>query len=403
MAAMVAAVEERGYGATTVADLISLSGVSRSAFYRHFADREACFLATAESAIDATLGTVAGRYSVEGSWEERARDAMNTCFRLLSAQPAVSRLVMVESYAAGPAAVALIERAEESFEALGLEATAQLPGREGMPAEMVRALAGGMNEAIRSRLATGAEAELPDLGPKLLEAVLAHRTPPPQVGIAASRRRPGGRRAGGEAARADAEDPEERLLVAAGAAIAANGYAASSVEAIVARASVSLSALYKHFDGKMDLTAAALDRGQARMFAEAGPAFRRARGWPEAVRGAIGAIFGFLAADPDFARLGTVEVLSAGRWAWPRREQTIAKLERFLAAGFEHAPQTPPVAGELAVGSVMALVYREVREGRAEDLPALVPLATYIVLAPFLGAEAAGRVAADRQPAGAAR
>src|ERR1044072_3298120 len=44
-AAMVATVAEKGYEATTVADLVELSGVSRSAFYRHFDDKQGCFLA----------------------------------------------------------------------------------------------------------------------------------------------------------------------------------------------------------------------------------------------------------------------------------------------------------------------------------------------------------------------
>src|ERR1700761_8154472 len=54
-AAMVATVAEKGYEATTVADLVELSGVSRSAFYRHFADKQACFLAAVEAIVDPTL------------------------------------------------------------------------------------------------------------------------------------------------------------------------------------------------------------------------------------------------------------------------------------------------------------------------------------------------------------
>src|SRR6201989_47181 len=54
-AAMVATVAEKGYEATTVADLVQLSGVSRSAFYRHFEDKQACFLAAIEALVDPTL------------------------------------------------------------------------------------------------------------------------------------------------------------------------------------------------------------------------------------------------------------------------------------------------------------------------------------------------------------
>src|SRR4249920_3442076 len=49
--AMVAKVAEQGYEATTVADLVELSGVSRSAFYKHFTDKHECFLAAIEALL----------------------------------------------------------------------------------------------------------------------------------------------------------------------------------------------------------------------------------------------------------------------------------------------------------------------------------------------------------------
>ena len=54
-AAMVAWVVEKGYEATRVADLVELSGISRSAFYRQFADKKECFLAAAEELIEPTV------------------------------------------------------------------------------------------------------------------------------------------------------------------------------------------------------------------------------------------------------------------------------------------------------------------------------------------------------------
>ena len=42
-----ASVAERGYAASTVADLVALSGVSRGDFYKHFANKEECFLGDA--------------------------------------------------------------------------------------------------------------------------------------------------------------------------------------------------------------------------------------------------------------------------------------------------------------------------------------------------------------------
>ena len=58
--AMVAAVAEKGYEATTVADLVKLSGVSRSAFYRHYDDKQACFLAAVEAMVEPALRRIGG-------------------------------------------------------------------------------------------------------------------------------------------------------------------------------------------------------------------------------------------------------------------------------------------------------------------------------------------------------
>jgi len=75
-AAMVARVAEQGYDATTVGDLVELSGVSRSAFYRHFSDKQACFIAAIESLVEPALATVsAGMESTDGPlmwrWQSR--------------------------------------------------------------------------------------------------------------------------------------------------------------------------------------------------------------------------------------------------------------------------------------------------------------------------------------------
>jgi hypothetical protein len=44
-------------------------------------------------------------------------------------------------------------------------------------------------------------------------------------------------------------------------------------------------------------------------------------------------------------------------------------------------------------GGIATLAYRAIRDGGPETLPALAPLATYITLAPYLGAQEACRLA----------
>ncbi len=56
LTAAVAAVEEVGYSGMTVAQVIGRARVSRKTFYDLFADREDCFMAAFEQAVDHARG-----------------------------------------------------------------------------------------------------------------------------------------------------------------------------------------------------------------------------------------------------------------------------------------------------------------------------------------------------------
>ena len=51
-------VAAKGYAATTVADLTREAGVSRTTFYELFEDKEACFLAAYDGAVEALVRRV---------------------------------------------------------------------------------------------------------------------------------------------------------------------------------------------------------------------------------------------------------------------------------------------------------------------------------------------------------
>src|SRR3954447_12536280 len=54
--AMCEAVADRGYVATSVADVIARARVSRETFYRYFADKQACFQAAHDRGVEILLG-----------------------------------------------------------------------------------------------------------------------------------------------------------------------------------------------------------------------------------------------------------------------------------------------------------------------------------------------------------
>ena len=71
------------------------------------------------------------------------------------------------------------------------------------------------------------------------------------------------------------------------------------------------------------------------------------------------------------------------------RDSVMEGLEALLAPGYELAPDTPPIAAEAIGGAVYALINHQVRTKGAESMPELGPTATYMTLAPFVGAEEA--------------
>lgn len=402
--AMVAAVAKRGYQATTVGDLVEISGISSRTFYDLFADKQACFLATLEAIIEAAIGYAAQSLgeAVEDpapggvvlpespaagpDWEDRAKQGLDAFAEMIAAQPAAARLALVEVYAAGPAALAPIEQAITGFEWLTRQVLQQSPERADMPAEMIMALMGAQQEMARNRVREGREQELPALTRELWDELLAYRPPPQPLRLA-------GRPPKFQPETIDAHDHAERALRALAAVMAEEGYANTTVDAVLKRAQMSATTFYAHFDGKEDAMLAGIDSAGAQTMAAVMPAFRRAPDWPNGMRAAYGAFFNFLASRPTLANLLMVEAYGAGQAAMEHRAAVLRPLEELIAGGFELAPETPRLGAEGIAGGVYSLTYRKLREGGTETLPGLAPICTYITLSPFIGADEACRAA----------
>src|SRR6185436_11661890 len=87
--AMVKVVADKGYAATTVADIIGAAGVSRRTFYEHFPNVEACFLAAYDDGLREMLTAVreALRSLPRDDWRARSRAAILAYLQALAAAP----------------------------------------------------------------------------------------------------------------------------------------------------------------------------------------------------------------------------------------------------------------------------------------------------------------------------
>jgi AcrR family transcriptional regulator len=379
--AIVATCAERGYEATTIGDLVALSGVSRRDFYRHFEDKEACFLGAMEAILSDTFRAAAA--------EEDAVASLRILIELAGRQPAAARLCLLESYVAGRRARALMEEAMERAADLYRLALTERDAEHELPREAPGAILGGVREVIQRRLRAGREAELAGLAPALWEWALAYRAP--------SRTLPRPRRKGGVGARYMPEDPAERIIAATVEVVVERGYQTMTITDIVTRAGVSLSTFYEHFEGKGAALLAALDSGRSLMFGMMLPLYRRARDWPGAVRASFTAMFAFYAAEPGYTRMAMIEVVGAGEELVAKHEELLAATYVALEPGFELRPELPRFYAEAIGGMVFELAAGEIRLRGTERMNELGPLATYLVLAPFLGVDEATAAARGRR------
>jgi AcrR family transcriptional regulator len=175
---MVEAVAEKGYAAATVADAIGRAGVSRSTFYEQFRNKEDCFLAAYESAAQAQLEHVAvtGRQT-EGGWLERLKASDRAYLEVLANQPDYARVFLVESGAAGPAAIERRIHVQGRYVDLLRtwygNACRELGGRAPLPDDVFWASVAATNDLVTRRMRRGPASQLLEMEPIVLYTQLA--------------------------------------------------------------------------------------------------------------------------------------------------------------------------------------------------------------------------------------
>lgn len=381
-------VSDIGYEATRVADLLEASGVPRNAFYKLFSSKHDCFLATIDRLVEMSGPSVLDVYDrTPGSWYERMLAMLDALATTIVTYPKMARVGWIEVYAAGPEAVARIEQIDTRVEKTVRSALGESPERSEMPLDVVRAVIGGLRKIIHSRLREGREGELPELMPEILEWMMSYQTPSERL------RRPRKPPAGLILEAPPAADPRERILAALTELVAEQGYPNVAITEIAARAAVSLSTFYAHFESKEAAFVAAIDRGGRRTLSTVMPAYGAASDWPHAVSAGLHAFCAIFTVEPELGRLGGIGTYEGGPAGLERRDQSILAAQALLDEGYRRRPDVPPITAEAVGATIYALVSRQVRHRGAERLYEVGPAAAFIALAPFDGSEEAARVA----------
>jgi AcrR family transcriptional regulator len=385
--AMVEAVARHGFGDTTLRELVSLAGVSKSTFYEHFKDKQDCFLATFDDAILEIDRRVAEAFDEPGDLREKLLAGIGTLMVVVTEEKAAASLVAVDSLALGAAAVPHRERASRRFEALVEKGFAESPSPHTASAMTVRGIVAGVRNCVYQHLRAGTVDELPAAAEAIVDWILCFDRP---LGETAQRAAPAARRPAQRPAPASGEDHEpadkrERIVLAATRLGFENGYEALSIPAISAAAGISNQTFYEHFPGKREAFLSGFDRLAEETMGVIAKAAAAEDDGPEAIGAGMRALLEHIAEEELFARLAFFELTMAGPAALDQADRILGGFTTFFSddTGAYAGDAVPGVILEAIGGGTWAVIQHEIAAGRRALLPERAPEVVEFAVAPF--------------------
>jgi AcrR family transcriptional regulator len=170
--AAIRVVASKGYAAATIGDLTREAGVSRTTFYELFEDKEACFLAAYDNAIDVLVRRVLTAYESAERWPDRVQAGLAALLELLAEEPTLARLALVDIGSAGPAAQRRYRTAVQRLTPLFEEGRDFAPNGRSLPPNTSRMAIGGVTGLISDALLERNVDGLPGLLSDVLFATL---------------------------------------------------------------------------------------------------------------------------------------------------------------------------------------------------------------------------------------
>lgn len=181
-----------------------------------------------------------------------------------------------------------------------------------------------------------------------------------------------------------------RMMDAIAELTAEQGYEATKIADIVRQAAVARKTLYDNFDGKEDLFLSALDTAQAEMRAAVEEACEGSDSLDDKVVSGLGALLEFIAAHPAPSRMLMVEAISATPSSGRLYEASVRRFVDLLRTNAPTGADLPETIEESLVGGVGWILQQQIRRGKAETAPRLLPQLTQFVLSPYASVAGAG-------------
>jgi AcrR family transcriptional regulator len=401
--ALIEAVAADGYGGTSIKQVIGLAGVSRRSFYEQFANKEECFLVTFDLIVKRDLQLIRSAYlAADGPFERRVRAAFERFARVAEEDRKATVLVVLEAQRAGVAGLLHLRKAACACEKLLGRGFAESPGATPLPLPIVRAVAGGLHGIASAFLRDPDLSRDSDLAEEMLRWTLLFQTPATQnlaermaTELTARMREISwayGR--GPHGAEAPSRDETTRLLQGMLRLVAREEYGTLSAPQIAEEANVSIDAFCALFVDKQDCLLAAIDMIGDELLRIAADPDLVSEDWARAVRRVLAELMRYLANHPLQTRVIAQEALFVSSDAFQRIVDLVFAVATLLIEGAPTEAQSALVT-EAVAGAIWHTIRCQVAGGRVELLAAVSDHLSYVVLTPFIGAEAAIEILAE--------
>jgi AcrR family transcriptional regulator len=400
---MVEAIAHSGYERTSVKQVIGLAGVSRRSFYEQFTNKEQCFLA----AFDVLAGRDIQRITKacaasSGSLDKRLRAAYRALVESAKENPKASTLVLVESQTAGMGGALRLRRALASCEQMLAHGFAESSEAVALPAPIVRGIVGGLHGAMSTVLCEVEIEDRPGLAEDMLRWTLLFQAPAAadlsermgprmaqhmrEISVASARRDDPERSAHG--------DTRERLLHNALRLAGLHDFGDLTAPQIADEARVSIDDFLELFPDRDTCYLAALDMVSDEILTLVADPELIDDDWAHAVRRVVSQLMSYLSEHPLYTRTIVQEAYFAGSEAVSQILELTMAIATLLTEGAPTKPRSG-IAVEGIAGAFMHTVRSQVASGRIQLLPALSDYFSYIVLAPYIGAERASEIVTE--------
>jgi AcrR family transcriptional regulator len=171
--AMARLAREKGYTAMTVADLVAAASVTRESFYELFRNKEEAFLAAQAYGLQTSVALTAGSFFGAESWPDRAWNGSEALLGYVGGQLDLVHVDLVESYAAGPAAIRRSFDNRMAYTLFLEDAYRISPEAERLPRLCSEAIGGANLELMRSQVVAGRTERMLEVLPQMAFVTLA--------------------------------------------------------------------------------------------------------------------------------------------------------------------------------------------------------------------------------------